>query len=938
MRFPLTLVLLLLASNLLIAQEQKDTNYAEYYRMQYARVYKAYAQNPDDVANLMAMAEFYSSTNNPMRNLPMAMRYVQKAEKNYVAMIDDRDRYKEVSRLIRNKITLAAVRQKKQSIIEETRVYVAGNNTLPESEINLFKEVFSSDAIIMREVERHRYMQAFDMARQANSLAGYYYFLKKHGGTSGAEYAEAEINKIMSQQFADITDVAVIDSMVAPYSDCQYIMTMAGKYKSRMAYADASAKHTVAAYRDFLTKYPMSDEYVEAIDKMESLLEVEFAALKTPRQYADFALRNSDNTLSELAVDRLRSMIVKDRNMAALKIYMEEFPLDSAYGSIYRQSYQWHSDEGNGAPIRAFKAAHPDCPFRVKVDEDMVRAMRADTIDLLRKVAERDVPQYEEYTRMLTGMRVSYVALQRTLQPFIEARNWKRAVDQMQHSGLVFEDQYNDLYEDLRALLLTPSEKVKAVVSELTSTAFDVLHPAPSPDGKRLYYTRRDPDGKCTVCFSEQSGKGGWRYAGPVAFLNTENNGLMFYGIYEEGTKMLLGQNGDIVIAQLEQDGQWRIAEVPPFPVNSDYIETDAFMLPDGTGILLASDRPGGHNYQRSGAYFHGDTALATDLYFVPRTDYGWGEAVNLGLAVNTPYSERSPVLSRDMRTLYFITDAQGLGYGDIYVARRPDVSSWTTWSAPVNMGRDVNTAFNEASVSLSDDERKLFVSASVHGGNYACRSVGLTPASASFYRMATVVLASLHDKTPLAQVDIVDRDAQLMRYNFMVDDFSKPLSASIHKDKAYLVYATAGTLYVPVLAITPDGNSTVFVKGYMANELVKDSVVIPMYGVGFADDSRSLLPYSSRCLTMLAEFLSRNAGLKVEFMVNVQGSDDTQCYSLSLDRGRELKKALTGQGVPASAVSVSAYGNVHYKAQRAPQADVMLRFYKDEESPVDFR
>ena len=165
MRFPLTLVLLLLASNLLIAQEQKDTNYAEYYRMQYARVYKAYAQNPDDVANLMAMAEFYSSTNNPMRNLPMAMRYVQKAEKNYVAMIDDRDRYKEVSRLIRNKITLAAVRQKKQSIIEETRVYVAGNNTLPESEINLFKEVFSSDAIIMREVERHRYMQAFDMAR-----------------------------------------------------------------------------------------------------------------------------------------------------------------------------------------------------------------------------------------------------------------------------------------------------------------------------------------------------------------------------------------------------------------------------------------------------------------------------------------------------------------------------------------------------------------------------------------------------------------------------------------------------------------------------------------------------------------------------------------------------------------------------------------------------
>ena len=61
------------------------------------------------------------------------------------------------------------------------------------------------------------------------------------------------------------------------------------------------------------------------------------------------------------------------------------------------------------------------------------------------------------------------------------------------------------------------------------------------------------------------------------------------------------------------------------------------FRVENGTGMLLASDRPNGQNLQPSGALFHGDTALATDLYFIPYTQNGWGAAVNLGVTVAAP-------------------------------------------------------------------------------------------------------------------------------------------------------------------------------------------------------------------------------------------------------------------------------------------------------------
>ena len=914
-----------------------DTNYADYYRTRYAQLYKAYAADPDDISMLVAMANFYSQKNNPMRNLPMAMKYATRAEKNYLAIVDDRQQYKTVSKLIRNKITVASVRQLKSNILAETRNYIANTPTLPESEMALLRNVFANDSVVLRELERHRYNQDFDRARSAGTIGAYYLFLKNHSGTAGAEYAQNEIARQLQLQLADVNEERYVDSAVAPYADCHYIMLLGARHKSHIAYTKATAAHTVEGYRDFLRKHPQSDEYSDALEQLQGLLALQFNTLRTPEEYADFALKNPDDTLADIAMQRLRNIVLTSRDEKALAIYMHNFPLDSLYDYIYRQSYEWRADEGNAEPMRLFLEKNADCPFAMNINADLRRAARTDSIDLRGRVTEQDIPLYTEYTRATMGKRISYVALLRSLQPYIAAHNWKRATAQAKASELVFEDYYNDLYNQLDRLLSSDNPNYNAGIAELTLTGYDVVHPYVTSDGKRMYYTRRNTAGHNQICVSHRAGAG-WQVGTAIkisdrgaAVGEDDTLGWQFFGLFAADTQMLVGRGGDIAIATREPGG-WRITELPPYPVNTDYYETDPFMLPDGTGMLICSDRPGGHNYQISHSYFHGDTALATDIYFIPRTEGGWGTPVNLGIPVNSPYCELSPVMSRDMHTLYFASDAQGLGYADIYATTRSDASSWTQWSQPLNLGRAVNTAFHDASISLSEDERKLYYSSAPQGERQICRSITLSANPSNYYRTASLNLSSLNGRAAMAHIDVVDADAQLVIYKYAVDNFDKPLTTRLHKDKHYVVHVKAGNLYIPSCEVRPGNTATTCnFKGYSRSNIMTDTVLTTVSSVDFLPGKTTLMPWSWREIESLADWLKQNCPqgqpeCHTEIIVHCEEADDTLSYRLSLARGSELKRTLVDMGVPPSALSVSAYGNVMYKEGRRPKSTVMVR------------
>ena len=101
------------------------------------------------------------------------------------------------------------------------------------------------------------------------------------------------------------------------------------------------------------------------------------------------------------------------------------------------------------------------------------------------------------------------------------------------------------------------------------------------------------------------------------------------------------------------------------------------------------------------------------------KADFTFGEPVNLGPSVNTAAHECFSTISSDGLELYFFDldflRPGGLGGMDMWVTRRSSVSE--PWSEPVNLGAPINSEYDDAKPSLSQDGLTLYFSSNRPGG-----------------------------------------------------------------------------------------------------------------------------------------------------------------------------------------------------------------------------
>lgn len=85
-----------------------------------------------------------------------------------------------------------------------------------------------------------------------------------------------------------------------------------------------------------------------------------------------------------------------------------------------------------------------------------------------------------------------------------------------------------------------------------------------------------------------------------------------------------------------------------------------------------------------------------------------WSAPVNLGPVVNSAFNDSGPTLSKNQLSLYFASDRTGTrGGNDIWVSQRNSVTE--PWGPPVSLGESVNSAADDTSPNLSRDGHWLF-------------------------------------------------------------------------------------------------------------------------------------------------------------------------------------------------------------------------------------
>jgi len=145
-------------------------------------------------------------------------------------------------------------------------------------------------------------------------------------------------------------------------------------------------------------------------------------------------------------------------------------------------------------------------------------------------------------------------------------------------------------------------------------------------------------------------------------------------------------------------------------PINTEWDDNVPVLSKDEKTLFFTSNRPGTYG---------GEDIWVSQR---PNKKAPWGEPVNLGPRVNTPYTDRMRSISADGRIILFQSNRDGgQGGTDIWAMVRKRPNDDFGWSKPVNLGTVINSEYNEVAAKYQFDDRhrkgNLFFSSARPGG-----------------------------------------------------------------------------------------------------------------------------------------------------------------------------------------------------------------------------
>lgn len=151
----------------------------------------------------------------------------------------------------------------------------------------------------------------------------------------------------------------------------------------------------------------------------------------------------------------------------------------------------------------------------------------------------------------------------------------------------------------------------------------------------------------------------------------------------------------DIYVSYRDSAGEWGAPQSIGPQINTDGHEASISLSADGRELYIYRDDMGVGN-----------------IYVSRRNGNTWGEPERLNANINSPFRETHASVSADGQTLYFTSDRSGYGGMDIFMSRRLPTGEW---GVAENLGRRINTPYDEEAPFIHPDGKTLFFSSKGH-------------------------------------------------------------------------------------------------------------------------------------------------------------------------------------------------------------------------------
>lgn len=491
------------------------------------------------------------------------------------------------------------------------------------------------------------------------------------------------------------------------------------------------------------------------------------------------------------------------------------------------------------------------------------------------------------------------------------------------------------------------------IAFEAINSAFDELNPVMTPDGSRVYFTRKaHPEnigGKMNpgdIWYVEQTTKG-WsepRHAGQL--INNKNyNAVIGFStdgkvIYLHG-KYTTGFERGVSRSVFEDNGEWgkpAALDIPYFKDQSE-IPTGSLYF-NGEIMLLSLER-----YDSKGN---------EDLYVCfLQGGNEWSELFNLGPQINTVNQEFSPFLSADGKRLFFSSNGHGgKGSLDIFYSDRLS-EDWMNWSKPKPLN-DINSKGADWFFSPNQQgDRALLVSKSASDsyGNIFISTLelsedqlltedlpaqqGLLPKKTSDEMQGSNEAKEKTTETHGSEILIRVNDAK--NGNRLFEDINM---ISLNEAVVEIAPMASNRVFKVIVTGTAEVKLNVGQKGYIKKEInltaamagteggiavallpLDEGMTVQLKDVLFERGTADFLAESERELYKLLELLKENEHLEIE----IAGHTDNQGMArmnikLSQERAESIKDWLVAKGISEKRLSAKGYGGVRPIASNASE------------------
>lgn len=281
-----------------------------------------------------------------------------------------------------------------------------------------------------------------------------------------------------------------------------------------------------------------------------------------------------------------------------------------------------------------------------------------------------------------------------------------------------------DEIEYAEGMMKNPVEVEIANLGDAINSKYDEYGPAIASDGKTIIFTSRRPDTKggardpydskflediYMATWNDELNA--WNSAEPVpGRINTEDHDGCL-SLSPDGTEIYVYRNegdagfgaGDIYIGRKLSSGKFSPAKRVPKPINSSYFESSASVTKDGNKMYFISER-------EKGGLGRADIYVSEKL---GRNE--WSDPKNLGSKINTKDDERMVFIHPEGNVIFFSSNGRNsIGGYDIYKSVMQEDGQW---SEPVNVGYPINTVDDEINFTMTEDNKKAFISAYLEEG-----------------------------------------------------------------------------------------------------------------------------------------------------------------------------------------------------------------------------